>query len=179
MKLFVVRHTKVEVDTGICYGRSDVGVAATFETEKENVRKNLAGIEFDAVFCSPLFRCKTLAENIFNKEEITFDKRLMELNFGDWEMQSWDDIYNSSKGKIWMENYQTLPTLNGESYPEMVKRITSFYEELKNSKLENVAVFCHAGVVRIFKSIIENVPIHELFTNFKPEYGSVNIYEFN
>ena len=33
MKITQIRHTRVAVETGICYGWSDVGVAPSFETE--------------------------------------------------------------------------------------------------------------------------------------------------
>ena len=177
MNLFVIRHTKVDVKSGICYGQSNVGVADSFPNEKVKVASQLEGIYFDKIFCSPLFRCKFLAEGLIVKDKIVFDERLKELNFGDWELKSWDEIYNSPKGKIWMDNYQILPTLNGESYPEMVERVSSFYSELISKKYNNVAIFTHAGVIRILKSIIEKLSIDELFSTFKPEYGSVTKFE--
>lgn len=177
MNLYIIRHTKVAVESGICYGQSDVSVASTFLSEKEKVKDEIAGITFDAIFCSPLFRCKILAVNIFQKEEIVFDERLKELNFGEWELKAWDAIYNSPKGKVWMDNYQTLPTLNGESYPEMVERVLEFYSELVLKKYINIAIFTHAGVIRILKSSIERQPIDELFTSFKPVYGSIIKFE--
>ncbi len=173
MKLFVIRHTKVDVNPGICYGQSNVGVARSFHSEKEKVEKEISDTHFDAIFSSLLFRCKTLAESLFSSDKIVFDERLKELNFGDWELKKWDEIYNSPKGKIWMDNYQVLSTLNGESYPEMVERVRAFYSELVLKKYDNVAIITHAGVIRIFKSIIEKIPIDELFVSFKPDYGSV------
>ena len=173
MNLFVIRHTNVDVEPGICYGQSNVGVAYSFYSEKEKIEREINEIYFDTILSSPLFRCKTLTESLFSTEKIVFDERLKELNFGDWELKKWDDVYNSPKGKIWMNNYQTLPTLNGESYPEMVERVRAFYSELVLKKYDNVAIITHAGVIRIFKSIIEKIPIDELFVSFKPDYGSV------
>ena len=37
MKITLIRHTRVAVETGICYGWSDVGVAPSFETEASRV----------------------------------------------------------------------------------------------------------------------------------------------
>lgn len=173
MNIYLIRHTKVDVEPGFCYGQSDVGVAQSFSEEKEKVKQLIEGINFDAVFSSPLFRCKILAESIIQKEKIVFDKRLKELNFGEWELKSWDEIYNSPEGKTWMDKFQTLSTLNGESYPEMVERISVFYSELKLRKYKNVAIFAHAGVIRIFKCLIEGQSINELFSTFKPDYGSI------
>lgn len=176
MKLLTVRHTKVDVPAGICYGQSDVGVYSTFPQEVVQV-ENAITIKPDVIFCSPLKRCRLLAENIYPANNIIFDDRLKELNFGNWELKTWDEIYASEKGKVWMDNYQTLPTLNGESYPEMTDRINSFLIELKKSTAENVIVFTHVGVIRIIKSILDNQPIAELFESYRPDYGSVIEFE--
>lgn len=176
MKLLAIRHTKVDVPAGICYGQSDVGVYETFSGEAKKV-KDAINMEPDVVFCSPLKRCRLLAEAVFPEKDICFDDRLKELNFGKWELKSWDEIYASEKGRIWMDNYQTLPTRNGESYPEMTKRINSFLSELKKSTAENVIVFTHAGVIRIMKSILEKQKISELFENYRPDYGNVTEFE--
>jgi len=175
MKLFVIRHTSVAVESGICYGQADVHVAKTFESEKDITAEQIRNIHFDKYYSSPLSRCKILAENLFEKEHIIYDDRLKELNFGDWELKTWDDIYFDPEGKVWMDNYQTFPTLNGESYPEMVKRVASFFKELKIEKSENVAIVAHAGVIRILKSLVDNQSIEELFKTFNPEYGSVTL----
>uniref|UniRef100_UPI0032176265 alpha-ribazole phosphatase n=1 Tax=uncultured Draconibacterium sp. TaxID=1573823 RepID=UPI0032176265 len=177
MKLYVIRHTSVAVDQGICYGQSDVQVAATFEQEKARTAEQIKNICFDKVYCSPLSRCKVLAESLFNKQQLIFDDRLKELDFGDWELKTWDEIYSDPKGKIWMDNYQKLPTLNGESYPEMVSRVKEFLDEVISRQNNNVAIVAHAGVIRIVKSLIEDLPIDELFKTFKPVYGSVTEFK--
>jgi len=177
MKIYAIRHTRVKVEPGICYGQTDVSVADSFQDEKTKLEKELSGISFDRVYSSPLLRCKLLSESLFTEKAIVYDARLKELSFGEWEMKGWDDIYADPKGKIWMDNYQTLPTLYGESYPEMVQRIHEFLEEVKQEKFAQVAIVAHAGVIRILKSLIENVKIAKLFENFKPEYGSVTIFK--
>ncbi len=177
MKLYLIRHTKVAVRPGICYGQTDVPLADSFQSEKQTIAARIQHISFENVYCSPLLRCKVLAEDLFEKTPIIFDERLKELNFGDWEMKSWDDIYSDPKGKEWMENYKTSPTSNGESYPEMMKRISEFFSELKKKKQGNIAIVTHAGVIRILKSIIDNVSIDELFRTFQPQYGSVSEFE--
>ena len=100
MNLFAIRHTSVAVEPGICYGQTDVPVADSFIVEKEKLAAQLYNVEFDKIYSSPLSRCKLLAENLFQKEQIVFDERLKELNFGDWELKTWDAIYSDSKGKV-------------------------------------------------------------------------------
>ena len=56
MKITLIRHTRVAVETGICYGWSDVGVAPSFETEASRVKENISNERFDIVYSSPLSR---------------------------------------------------------------------------------------------------------------------------
>ena len=177
MKIFAIRHTSVLVEPGICYGQSNVDVAQTFETEKQQVAQNLSEIQVDEVWSSPLLRCRKLAEFLFPNQPVYFDKRLQELNFGDWELKSWDEIYSLPAGKHWMNHYQKLPTQNGESYSEMKHRIETWLTEIKNANYSEVAVVTHAGVIRIIKHLTEAAPMEELFSDFKPAYGSITQFE--
>ena len=84
MKIVLVRHTSVALPKEVCYGYTDVPLKETFEEEATVVGRNLEamGIAFDAVFCSPLSRCRKLAA--FCGYSAVDDSRLMELNFGDF-----------------------------------------------------------------------------------------------
>ncbi|WP_297090546.1 alpha-ribazole phosphatase [uncultured Draconibacterium sp.] len=179
MKIIAIRHTSVAVEPGVCYGQTDVDVAKSFGEEQKRIVAGLESLNFDKIWSSPLKRCLTLAQNLFPDDEVNVDPRLKELNFGDWEMCTWEKIYNETEGKEWMENYQTMPTKNGESYPEMVDRVTAFVQEITESDAGNCVIVAHAGVIRILKSIIERIPISELFENFKPAYASITVFEFN
>ncbi|QIA08996.1 alpha-ribazole phosphatase [Draconibacterium halophilum] len=177
MNIYAIRHTRVNVKAGICYGQTDVDVAGSFYEEQKKLAQEIKSVNFDQIWSSPLIRCRKLTESLFVQTDIKYDSRLKELNFGDWEMQSWDDIYAGREGKCWMNNYKIQATKNGESYPEMMKRVSAFINEIKKYNTKNIAVVTHAGVIRILKSVIEGVPIGDLFENFKPPYGSVTILE--
>lgn len=177
MKITAIRHTSVEVLPGICYGQSDVATKSSFNEESETVARNINGILFDVVYSSSLSRCRKLAERLFPGKPVFFDERLKELNFGDWELKSWNEIYATNEGQAWMDNYQALPTLNGESYPEMEGRVRDFVQTLKQGNSENIAIVTHAGVIRILKSIITGIPVSKLFESFKPGYGSITEFE--
>ena len=91
INLTFIRHTSVDVPPGVCYGQTDVPLAPSFPEEALIVKDGLAGIHFDEIYCSPLSRCVRLAEYCgFTTPK--FDKRLMEMNFGEWEMIRYDKI---------------------------------------------------------------------------------------
>lgn len=59
MEVCLIRHTKTAVIPGTCYGNSDVDVADSFLEEAGKVRERLKGERFDAVYSSPLQRCRS------------------------------------------------------------------------------------------------------------------------
>ncbi len=170
MNLFLIRHTKVNVEPRICYGQTDVDVAHTFYEEAQIVKQHVKDIRFCKVYSSPLKRCQKLSEYVF-QGDITFDNRLMELNFGSWEMQEWDKITDSEFYK-WMNDYIETPCLNGESFLDLHNRTADFIEELKKQDFKNVAIVAHGGSIR---SIILNITKKDLKDAFKMkvDFGEV------
>lgn len=145
MKVTLIRHTRVDVPKGICYGQTDVPVAATFKEEARQTKERLSERQFDAVFSSPLSRARMLAEYCGFRSYAT-DNRLMEMNMGDWEMQRYDDIKDDNLQK-WYDDYMHVATTNGESFPMLYNRVAGFLDELKRKPYGNAAIFAHCGVL--------------------------------
>jgi len=170
MNLFLIRHTKVDVEPRVCYGQTNVDVAPTFAVEAQKVKNEIRDINFDKVYSSPLKRCQKLSEFLFN-DDIILDDRLMELNFGDWEMQEWDKITDSEYHK-WMNDYIETPCLNGESFLDLHQRVGNFIEDLKKNNLENVAIVAHGGSIRSIILTITNKDLKDAFKT-QVDYGEV------
>ena len=116
MRLVFIRHTSVAVERGVCYGQSDVPVAETFETEAEAVKMRLDAYRFDRVYSSPLSRCMKLAAYCGYNNPIT-DSRLLEMNFGEWEMKRFDEI-TDPRLRLWYDDYLNVQATGGESAME-------------------------------------------------------------
>lgn len=145
MKITLIRHTSVDVEPGICYGWSDVNVAASFPEEALKVYENIANEQFDAVYCSPLHRCRKLA-SFCNYPTPTIDERLIELNFGTWEMQKWDNISDPLL-ELWYNDWIHLPAGGAESYENQCRRVASFLDELRHKNHKHTCIFTHRGVI--------------------------------
>ena len=148
MKVTLIRHTKVDVPKGTCYGWSDVPVANSFEEEAAVTKQNLMKKQpFDAVFSSPLTRARKLAAYC-GYPHPTLDNRLKEMNMGDWEMRLYDDIAKEDPHILaWYEDYMHLEATGGESFPILFKRVSSFLDWLKQQPFEHVGIFAHGGVL--------------------------------
>lgn len=176
MKLTLIRHTRLQIAAGICYGQSDIDVAATFIEESENTKSKLANMTFDAVYSSPLQRCEKLAHSL-NIGVPMLDARLKELHFGDWELHAWDAIPRDFFD-VWAQNYAQTAPPNGETFSQLQVRGIEFLNEILSSHAaENIAIVTHGGMIRALLAHVLNMPLKGLF-RFNIDYGSITQLEF-
>lgn len=176
MRITFVRHTAVDVPPGVCYGRSDVALKPTFPEEAANVRTEIerliadTGVRFDAVYRSPLTRCGLLATACAYPDAVT-DGRLLEMNFGEWEMRRYDEI-NDPRLQKWYDDWIHVTPPGGESFLDQQRRVASFIEDMKNSGKSNVLVFTHAGVMMNVMLLLDMASIENVFS-LQPPYGGL------
>lgn len=178
MEIYLVRHTETVCEKGICYGQSDVGLAEPFELIFENIISQLPSEAI--IFSSPLQRCVILAKYIQNKiKTISYqeDERLMEMNFGDWEMKNWNDIPPEQLNP-WMEDFVNIRAFNGESFVELHKRIATFLSKQISKKTDKpIIIITHAGIIRSFLCHHTSLPLKDAFQN-KADFGQVIKIDF-
>jgi alpha-ribazole phosphatase len=173
MDITLIRHTKVETEQGVCYGKSNVSLGPSFEQELIIIANKIQGIGFDVIYSSPLLRCRKLAESLFPNKIIIYDDRLMEMDFGEWEGLKWDDIFNSEEGKVFFSDYVNTICPGGESYTTLIERIKTFYLEIKTKHKGNkIAIVTHGGPIRAFMYIIKKIPQEKTFET-KVDYGEM------
>lgn len=169
MEIYLIRHTKVEVPANTCYGQSDVSLADSFEKETESILEKLSNTDHFICYTSPLTRCKSLANKISTRE-IKLEPRLMELNFGDWELKTWKNIGKESFDE-WNEDFVNNKVPGGESYFELSVRVKSFWKEIIKKKEDSILV-THGGVIRALLAHCLGLPLENSF-RLKIDYGSI------
>ena len=177
MKLTLVRHTRLQIDSDICYGQADIDVSMHFEQESSELSAKLFNQTFDAVYASPLQRCAKLAQAL-DKGDIRYDNRLKELHFGDWEMQAWDSLPRDYFDK-WAQNYGHMAPPNGETFSELQARGVSFIKEMKEAHTDqHLLVVTHGGMIRAMLAYILNMPLKGLF-RIDVDYASITELHFS
>jgi alpha-ribazole phosphatase len=175
MNLYLVRHTTPDILPGICYGQSDIEVAATFAQELEAVRSKLNSIEPAAIYSSPLKRCSQLAAAIASVTgcEVQHDPRLMELHFGDWELMAWNDIPRGLVD-VWADDHVMQAPPSGESLHALSLRTKDFLQEVSaNHAGQNLVILTHAGVIRTLLAYALNMALTDSF-RLQIDYGSIS-----
>jgi len=150
MRIYLARHPRPEVPAGHCYGRSDL---AANEADVERVLAALTSQGLPGampVYASPLARSAVLAQRL--SPAPAFDARLAEMDFGAWEMRSWDDIPRSEID-AWSADLLHYRPGGGESVMDVAARVAGFDADIRREGHAQALVICHAGTMRLMHSL--------------------------
>ena len=152
MQLFLIRHPRPLIESGICYGQLDVdcedpGICA--KRIKPLLPENIP------VFSSPLRRARRLAEAL--SANVQIDERLREIHFGEWEEKPWSEI-DCHELNAWAEDLLHFVPPGGESVAALQARALDFVVTLN---LPCAAVVTHAGIMRALLGHWQQMPVED------------------
>ena len=146
MKLYVIRHGRTPWnEKGLMQGRVNIKLSETGKKEAKDIREKLKDISFDICISSPLKRTLETASIVTdNKYKIITDELLIERNLGEFEGKKYAEY---EKLKFW--DYK----LNNDSYgvepvKDILKRTSSFLNNLKEKDYKTVLIVSHAATIR-------------------------------
>ena len=197
MDIYLIRHTEVAVGRSVAYGQSDVALADTYEAQRDRFRTNLPD-DPAAIYASPLSRCRRLADDLSrmlvsgsqvevvprqttvvdpHRPMVTFDDRLKEFHFGDWEMKPWADISRDELDP-WMADFVSVATPNGENFQAVYDRVGAFWREqilpLAQTHIgQPVFIVSHGGVIRALLCLFLELPLQNAY-RINLDYGAVS-----
>jgi alpha-ribazole phosphatase len=171
LEIYLIRHTRVAVEPGVCYGQTDVSLSGDSYIDIESVKNRLDNVLNAIYISSPSQRCSLLARSL-TTSQVIFDKRLMELDFGDWELKEWSSLNQDQLNK-WMNDFVYECCPNGESYHRMFERVIQCYGELLEQNIQNLVIITHSGVIRSILSHVLSIPLKKSFA-LKIDYGSIS-----
>lgn len=148
MKLWLVRHARPLVDTGVCYGVSNIAADAG-HTQARAALLAAALPPGLAVWHSPLQRCAQLARalHVLRPDlRLRVDERLAEMDFGCWEGVRWDEIARQHYD-AWTADFGAHRFGGRESVNDLVQRVRSACADGVRQRDELVWI-THAGVMR-------------------------------
>ena len=176
--LWMVRHARPLIDTDRCYGRLDVAADDhTTHQAAQALQSALQALRGDLqIWHSPLQRCKQLALQLQSLEPdfvSTPDNRLVEMDFGHWEGQRWDEIGEAAI-HAWSQNLAEHAPGDGESLAQMLQRVSLALRDAQDSPCQNIVWISHAGVARCAQWLVQHgsqVPQSQEWTLPAPSYG--------
>lgn len=174
MKIYMIRHPAVETARNICYGVSDL---KTKHCEDETVAAIKQKLPVDAIYySSPLSRCMSFAKALTSKQVIANDD-LLEINFGKWEMKSWDEIPRE-ESQHWMNDYLNNSPPAGESFLNLINRSLRFWTDFVLKDTTDKVIVSHGGWVRACLVHLLHIDPYYCF-RIRIDYLSTTIFEIN
>jgi len=180
LDIYLIRHTQVKVGSGICYGQTDVALADGFANEFQRIQTQIPTLpENTLIISSPLQRCLQLANTLNNNgnHPIIIEQRIIELSFGDWEMQNWHDI-DQTLLQTWTAAYVNMAPPNGESFQTLFNRCQSFWNEMLTKPYQTIIIATHLGVIRALLAHILEIPREKSFC-IQNDYGAINKLKYH
>jgi broad specificity phosphatase PhoE len=179
-QLALIRHGEVEAAYQRVFGgRIDMNLSPRGHEQAAALAKWLARQPLNAVYASPMKRVQqTLAPfaagNDLGARAVQMDG-LREIDFGDWTGLKWEAV--SEKFGVsafqWLTELERGGIANAENTRDYRDRIEPCVREiLQKHAGQNVAVFCHGGVIRMILSILLDIPLPRM-AGFEIDYASV------
>ncbi|MEI6779589.1 MAG: histidine phosphatase family protein [Verrucomicrobiota bacterium] len=177
-RLLLIRHAEVEARyQGVFGGRIDMDLSPRGHEQAAALAKYLHAKPLHAIYASPMRRVQQtlipVLENGAPKPDIMPDLR--EVDFGDWTGQSLDQLQAKFgvSASAWLEQLECGGIANAESGKTFRERVAPCLERiLADHPGQQVAIFCHGGVIRMLLSILLHWPLGSM-AMFEIEYASL------
>lgn len=179
MNIFLINHPEVYNPNQVCFGQSELPLAENFTADFTWISDNLPSLnnENSACFSSPFRRSTKLAGFLNNNDDYIVDKRLSDVNFGNWEMMEWSEI-NTIQLSKWEDDFVNYKIPRGESLSQVFDRVNQFYQEILLLKKENILVVTHATIIKCFLCNVMGLSLQNVL-DFEISNSSISRINFD
>ncbi len=148
-RLILLRHG----DTGAgdrYLGSSDLPLIEKGREQIRNIALYLQQIDIDAVWVSPMQRCRETLDLLALPNQAQIVNDLREVDFGRWEGLSFAEIAVQDRDLVnkWAADGAEFTFPGGDSVASFNERIAEIAHRLCNSDCSTLLVVSHGGVIR-------------------------------
>jgi len=179
--IYLLRHGEIEEQANRRYiGQINCALSKKGRAQANFWKKRLMEEGIASIFCSDLIRSSETAEIIASgrQVEIQIDPDLREINLGDWDGQSMQEIRTEYPAE-WAERGEHIDTFRppkGESFSDLYQRVVPVFEHIAENASGSVVIVGHAGVNRMVLCRVLGIPICNLFS-IQQDYGALNLID--
>ena len=144
MTIYLIRHGKTEANEKHLYcGSTDLPLSAAGRQELQNIRYDIKCTRY---ITSGMKRTNETLQILFGDVPYETDSRLREVDFGAFEMHSYDQLKDTPEYQVWLtgDNETNIPP-KGESGVQMKQRVLAAFSEIK----EDTCIITHGGVIAV------------------------------
>lgn len=151
-RISLIRHGRTEAnDKGIYIGRTDYPLSQKGISELYNKLDEFEYPHVGKVYSSPLQRCTETAEILFPDSSVQIVENLIEMDFGDFEGKSADELVKKSEFLEWLKGGADSRPPKGESLQEvqlrLFKALRTIILDMMQNDILHTAVVTHAGII--------------------------------
>lgn len=152
-RVHFIRHGMTEGNRdGRYVGRRDLPLCPEGAQEVRNMAVGYSYPEVDAVYSSPLLRCRQTAEILYPDQQLTVVEDLIEMSFGDFEGRSIAQLRGLPEFEAWIrDSMHNTPPGAAETGEEFARRIgmamQAIIMDMTQNGIKSAAVIAHGGVI--------------------------------
>ena len=149
MTIYLIRHGKTEANEKHLYcGSTDLPLSDAGRAELQEIQYDIKNVRF---LTSGMKRTNETLHILFGDVPYEVDHRFREVDFGIFEMYSYDLLKDTPEYQTWLtgNNEANIPP-NGESGVQMEARVLQAFSEMQ----EDTCIISHGGVIA---SIMEHL----------------------
>ncbi|RDH81588.1 MAG: histidine phosphatase family protein [endosymbiont of Galathealinum brachiosum] len=140
-----------ETTKGNCFlGSTDASLS---KQGWEHMQLAVKGQLYQRIISSPLIRCADFSQTLAKENglDLEIEDDLREIDFGDWEGLTAEDLWRTDQEKLSMfwEDPESNTPPNAEGFSDFKSRVNSAFEHVANKhKNEHILLVVHGGVIR-------------------------------
>lgn len=170
-KIHFIRHAITQGNLeGRYIGRTNLPICDEGKRVLEQFQNECIYPGVDKVYTSPLLRCKETAELLFPQYPLTVVEDFTEVDFGDFENKTMEELKDDEKYNLWVTDALNNPPPNGEHYMEFLTRlykgVDHIFKDMCKEGINDCAVITHGGVIMSLLASfgLPRLPMNEWFT---------------
>lgn len=151
-------------------GHTDVPVSEEGKAQLASMKDELIYPPVEAVFTSPLKRCRETASVLYPDNKAIVIDGFIEYNFGEFENKTAADLEKSPVFPRWLAGEKGVAPPFGESNEAFTERVCSTFEKVAEGLMKtgttSAAIVTHGGVIMTILAAfgIPEYPMHEWLT---------------
>lgn len=178
--VYLIRHGETTAEKDRVIGITDQPLSIRGKNQANQLACSYSQSAHLKIYSSGLSRAKQTAGILPGNSSIDVEHcdLINEMNFGDWENQSWDAIYHHDPDFFnhWAQNWLTIAPPNGENFNDVIERCRDWYNE--TIKSQECMIVAHGGSLRALLCIMLELPAECVF-NFEIDHCHVSKININ